>query len=33
MATGVVSGTQAIQFPDREAWDENKKSVCFPSLV
>ncbi|HGF4921686.1 TPA: DUF1488 family protein, partial [Escherichia coli] len=21
---------QAIQFPDREEWDENKKCVCFP---
>ncbi|EGI6845117.1 TPA: DUF1488 family protein, partial [Escherichia coli] len=20
---------QAIQFPDREEWDENKKCVCF----
>ncbi len=24
---------QAIQFPDREEWDENKKCVCFPALV
>ncbi|EFI9314594.1 TPA: DUF1488 family protein, partial [Escherichia coli O25b:H4-ST131] len=23
---------QAIQFPDREEWDENKKCVCFPAL-
>ncbi|MGQ7144689.1 DUF1488 family protein, partial [Escherichia sp. SS-MK2] len=23
---------QAIQFPDREEWDENKKCVCFPLL-
>lgn len=24
---------QAIQFPDREEWDEGKKAVCFPVLV
>ncbi|EAB6859660.1 DUF1488 domain-containing protein, partial [Salmonella enterica subsp. enterica] len=24
---------QAIQFPDREEWDENKQCVCFPALV
>jgi len=24
---------QAIQFPDREAWDEEKQAVCFPALV
>ena len=24
---------QAIQFPDREEWVENKKCVCFPALV
>ncbi|WP_081248708.1 DUF1488 family protein, partial [Mycobacterium avium] len=24
---------QAIQFPDREEWDENKRCVCFPALV
>ncbi|ELM0169118.1 DUF1488 family protein, partial [Escherichia coli] len=23
---------QAIQFPDREEWVENKKCVCFPAL-
>ncbi|MGX8110204.1 DUF1488 family protein, partial [Escherichia coli] len=21
---------QAIQFPDREEWNESKKCVCFP---
>ncbi|KGB09244.1 DUF1488 domain-containing protein [Enterobacteriaceae bacterium RIT814] len=24
---------QAIQFPDREEWDEIKQAVCFPALV
>ena len=24
---------QAIQFPDREEWDAQKKAVCFPALV
>ncbi|MCZ9235750.1 DUF1488 domain-containing protein [Escherichia albertii] len=24
---------QAIQFPDREEWNESKKCVCFPVLV
>ncbi len=24
---------QAIQFPERESWDENRKAVCFPALV
>ncbi|MCZ8581747.1 DUF1488 domain-containing protein, partial [Escherichia albertii] len=24
---------QAIQFPDREEWNESKKCVCFPALV
>jgi hypothetical protein len=24
---------QAIQFPDREFWDESKQAVCFPVLV
>ena len=24
---------QAIQFPDRESWDEEKLAVCFPALV
>ncbi|AUU82950.1 DUF1488 domain-containing protein [Leclercia adecarboxylata] len=24
---------QAIQFPDRESWDEDKQAVCFPALV
>lgn len=24
---------QAIQFPDREHWDESKQAVCFPALV
>lgn len=24
---------QAIQFPDREAWDGGKEAVCFPALV
>lgn len=24
---------QAIHFPDREIWDENKQAVCFPVLV
>ena len=24
---------QAIQFPDREIWDEEKLAVCFPALV
>lgn len=24
---------QAIQFPDRELWDESKQAVCFPALV
>ncbi|WP_380184783.1 DUF1488 domain-containing protein [Kalamiella sp. sgz302252] len=24
---------QAIQFPDREWWDESAKAVCFPALV
>ncbi len=24
---------QAIQFPDREEWDEENQAVCFPALV
>ncbi|MEO3992619.1 DUF1488 family protein [Pseudocitrobacter cyperus] len=24
---------QAIQFPDREHWDERQSAVCFPALV
>lgn len=24
---------QAIQFPDREVWDDNAQAVCFPALV
>jgi Protein of unknown function (DUF1488). len=24
---------QAIHFPDRETWDEDKQAVCFPVLV
>ena len=24
---------QAIQFPDWEEWDAQKKAVCFPALV
>lgn len=24
---------QAIQFPDREWWDEKIKAICFPALV
>ena len=24
---------QAIHFPDREIWDEDKQAVCFPGLV
>ncbi|EUL82144.1 hypothetical protein P832_04071 [Enterobacter kobei] len=24
---------QAIHFPDRESWDEDKQAVCFPVLV
>ncbi|MCU6667863.1 DUF1488 domain-containing protein [Enterobacteriaceae bacterium H4N4] len=24
---------QAIQFPEREYWDEKKSAVCFPALV
>jgi len=24
---------QAIQFPDREWWDDSVKAVCFPALV
>lgn len=24
---------QAIHFPDREIWDEEKQAVCFPVLV
>ncbi|ALB56425.1 DUF1488 domain-containing protein [Cronobacter universalis] len=24
---------QAIQFPDREQWDEQRQAVCFPALV
>ncbi|KAA8994875.1 DUF1488 domain-containing protein [Affinibrenneria salicis] len=24
---------QAIQFPDREYWDEQIRAVCFPALV
>lgn len=24
---------QAIQFPDREWWDESVSAVCFPALV
>ena len=23
---------QAIQFPDREEWDDVRKAVCFPAL-
>ncbi|QHM73602.1 DUF1488 domain-containing protein [Mixta intestinalis] len=24
---------QAIQFPDRESWDEQRQAVCFPAMV
>ncbi|EPF13240.1 MULTISPECIES: DUF1488 domain-containing protein [Cedecea] len=24
---------QAIQFPDREVWDESLQAICFPALV
>ncbi|MEC5345231.1 DUF1488 domain-containing protein [Brenneria populi] len=24
---------QAIQFPDRESWDDELKAVCFPVLI
>lgn len=24
---------QAIQFPDRETWNDEKQAVCFPALV
>lgn len=24
---------QAIQFPDREHWDETQQAICFPALV
>ncbi|BDH44375.1 hypothetical protein TUM12370_04190 [Salmonella enterica subsp. enterica serovar Choleraesuis] len=24
---------QAIQFPDREWWDDAQQAVCFPALV
>lgn len=24
---------QAIQFPDREEWDEQHQAICFPALV
>ncbi|MBP2168552.1 hypothetical protein J2125_001744 [Erwinia toletana] len=24
---------QAIQFPDREEWDSDRQSVCFPAQV
>ncbi|MBW7984988.1 DUF1488 domain-containing protein [Enterobacillus tribolii] len=24
---------QAIQFPDRRHWDEERQAVCFPALV
>lgn len=24
---------QAIQFPDREMWDEGRLAICFPALV
>ncbi|OQP36281.1 DUF1488 family protein [Pantoea latae] len=24
---------QAIQFPDREEWNAEKKAVCFPALA
>ncbi|MCT4703557.1 DUF1488 domain-containing protein [Enterobacteriaceae bacterium H20N1] len=24
---------QAIQFPDREEWDERHNAICFPALV
>ncbi|MDR7344120.1 hypothetical protein J2X14_002540 [Pantoea alhagi] len=24
---------QAIQFPDRENWDETRQAVCFPVMV
>ncbi len=24
---------QAIQFPDREEWQEDRQAVCFPALV
>lgn len=24
---------QAIQFPDRQHWDEKLQAVCFPALV
>lgn len=24
---------QAIQFPDREDWNETRRAVCFPAMV
>ena len=24
---------QAIQFPDRDEWDEKLQAICFPALV
>lgn len=24
---------QAIQFPDRETWDDRLSAICFPALV
>ncbi|AIX75703.1 MAG: DUF1488 domain-containing protein [Mixta calida] len=24
---------QAIQFPDRENWDEAQQAICFPAMV
>ncbi|WP_067709984.1 MULTISPECIES: DUF1488 domain-containing protein [unclassified Erwinia] len=24
---------QAIQFPDREEWNEDIKAICFPAMV
>lgn len=24
---------QAINFPDREAWDEELNAICFPAIV
>lgn len=24
---------QAIQFPDREEWNDDKQAVCFPALA
>ncbi|MCP2001962.1 DUF1488 domain-containing protein [Buttiauxella ferragutiae] len=24
---------QAIQFPDREQWDDQLQAICFPALV